>query len=112
MSERTGVPYAIMPHGSALEYAVKPDKRFHAYATSAFSGAGHIFVHGEEMRSRVATILPDVTDLNDKFSVLPLGVHTAQFAPVPRERRREKMGRFWNAIADLPRGRVPCRPAS
>ena len=62
VSERTGVPYAIMPHGSALEYAVKPDKRFHAYATSAFS--------------------------------------------------REKMGRFWNAIADLPRGRVPCRPAS
>ena len=81
VSDRTGVPYAIMPHGSALEYAVKPDKRFHAYATSAFSDAGHIFVHGEEMRSRVATILPGVTDLNEKFSVLPLGVHTAQFAP-------------------------------
>ena len=79
--ERTGVPYAIMPHGSALEYAVKPDARFLTYATSAFSDAGHIFVHGEEMRSRVATILPGVTDLDDKFSVLPLGVHTAQFAP-------------------------------
>ena len=107
VSERTGVPYAIMPHGSALEYAVKPDPRFHAYATSAFSDAGHIFVHGEEMRSRVATILPEVTDLDSKFSVLPLGVHTAQFAPVPRERRREKMGRFWNAISALPRGRRP-----
>ena len=105
VSERTGVPYAIMPHGSALEYAVKPDPRFHAYATSAFSDAGHIFVHGEEMRHRVATILPGVTDLDAKFSVLPLGVHTAQFAPVPRERRREKMGRLWNALAELPRGR-------
>jgi glycosyltransferase involved in cell wall biosynthesis len=102
---RTGVPYAIMPHGSALEYAVKPDRRFHAYATSAFSDAGHIFVHGEEMRARVATILPDVTDLDAKFSVLPLGVHTAQFAPVPRERRREKMARFWRALSELPRGR-------
>ena len=107
VSERTGVPYAIMPHGSALEYAVKPDPRFYAYATSAFSDAGHIFVHGEEMRSRVATILPEVTDLDSKFSVLPLGVHTAQFAPVPRERRREKMGRFWNALSSLPRGRRP-----
>jgi len=107
VSERTGVPYAIMPHGSALEYAVKPDARFRAYATSAFSDAGHIFVHGEEMRSRVATILPEVTDLDSKFSVLPLGVHTAQFAPVPRERRREKMGRFWSALSSLPRGRRP-----
>ena len=107
VSMRTGVPFAIMPHGSALEYAVKPDARFRAYATSAFSDAGHIFVIGEEIRNRVATMLPDVTDLNEKFSVLPLGVHTADFAPVPRERRREKMGRFWNAISDLPRGRRP-----
>ncbi|MEP6990161.1 MAG: glycosyltransferase [bacterium] len=105
VSARTGVPYAIMPHGSALEYAVKPDARFHAYATSAFTDARHIFVLGEEMRSRVATILPGVTDLDTKFSMLPLGVHTAQFAPVPRERRREKMGRLWNALSPLPRGR-------
>ena len=105
VSHRSGVPFAIMPHGSALEYAVKPDKRFHAYATSAFSDAGHIFALGEEIRSRVKTMLPDVADLDAKFSILPLGVHTAQFVPVPRERRREKMGRFWNAITSLPRGR-------
>ena len=107
VSARTGVPYAIMPHGSALEYAVKPDARFHAYATSAFSDAGHIFVIGEEMRTRVATILPGVADLDGKFSMLPLGVHTAQFDPVPRERRREKMGRLWNALSTMPRGRRP-----
>ena len=106
VSEATGVPYAVMPHGSALEYAVKPDPRFKTYATSAFTDAGHVFVLGEEIRQRVATILPDVTDLNDKFSVLPLGVHTAEFSPVPRERRREKMGRLWNALAPLKRGRA------
>jgi glycosyltransferase involved in cell wall biosynthesis len=32
-------------------------------------------------------------------------VHTAQFEPVPRERRREKMGRLFVQLADLPRGR-------
>ncbi len=105
VSQRTGVPFAVMPHGSALEYAVKPDARFKAYATSAFSDASHIFVIGEEMRTRVPATLPDVPGLEEKFSVLPLGVHTAQFAPVPRERRREKMGQFWNAISSLPRGR-------
>ena len=106
-SADTGVPYAVMPHGSALEYAVKPDPRFKRLATSAFNDAGHVFVHGEEMRNRVATILPDVTDLQEKFSVLPLGVHTAQFESVPRERRREKMGRLFLELTDLPRGRRP-----
>ena len=103
----TGVPYAVMPHGSALEYAVKPDPRFKRLATSALSDAGHVFVHGEEMRNRVKTILPDVHDLDEKFSVLPLGVHTAQFEPVPRERRREKMGRLFVELQQLPRGRRP-----
>jgi glycosyltransferase involved in cell wall biosynthesis len=107
VSAATGVPYAIMPHGSALEYAVKPDPRFRRLATSAFSDAGHVFVHGEEMRQRVLTALPDVRDIERKFSVLPLGVHTAQFEPVPRERRREKMGRLFVELEKLPRGRRP-----
>ena len=107
VSAETGVPYAIMEHGSGLEYACKPDIRLRRMATSAFNDAGHLFVHGEEMRKRIAAVLPDVRDLNEKFSVLPLGVHTAQFEPVPRERRREKMGRLFVALSDLPRGRRP-----
>jgi glycosyltransferase involved in cell wall biosynthesis len=107
VSAETGVPYAIMEHGSGLEYACKPDARLRRMATSAFTDAGHLFVHGEEMRNRIATVLPDVPDLNEKFSVLPLGVHTAQFEPVPRERRREKMGRLFVELAGLPRGRRP-----
>lgn len=103
----TGVPYAGMPHGSELEYAIKPDPRFKRLATSAFTDAGHVFVHGEEMRQRVLTALPDVPDISRKFSVLPLGVHTAQFEPVPRERRREKMGRLFVELAPLARGRRP-----
>jgi glycosyltransferase involved in cell wall biosynthesis len=107
VSAETGVPYAIMEHGSGLEYACKPDERLRRMATSAFTDAGHLFVHGEEMRNRIATVLPDVPDLNEKFSVLPLGVHTAQFEPVPRERRREKMGRLFVELSDLKRGRRP-----
>ncbi len=109
VAERTGVPFVVMPHGSALEYAVKPDPRMHAMATSAFSDARVVFVHGEEMQSRVSNILPAVTDLESKFRTLPLGVHTSQFEPVPRERRREKMGRLFVALNDLPRGRRPAQ---
>jgi glycosyltransferase involved in cell wall biosynthesis len=107
VSTETGVPYAVMPHGSALEYAVKKDRRFHALATEAFSAAECIFVHGEEMKRRVETILPDVHDMHRKFRVLPLGVHTWQFEPVPRERRREKIGRLLVSLADKSRGRRP-----
>lgn len=103
----TGVPFAVMPHGSELEYALKKDPRFHAMATDALSDASVIFVHGDEMRSRVETILPGVRDLARKFRTLPLGVHTWRFEPVPRERRREKMGRLFVSLADKPRGRKP-----
>jgi len=107
VSHATGVPYAIMEHGSGLEYAVKPDPRLKRMATSAFTDAGHLFVHGDEMRHRIETMLPDVPHMDEKFSVLPLGVHTAQFEPVPRERRREKMGRLFVELAKLPVGRRP-----
>ena len=107
VSAATGVPYAIMPHGSALEYAVKRDVRFLRLATDAFTRASKIFVHGGEMRARVRTILPDVPDLDSKARTLPLGVHTWQFEPVPRERRREKVGRLLVSLAGKPRGRRP-----
>jgi glycosyltransferase involved in cell wall biosynthesis len=107
VSAETGVPFAVMPHGSALEYAVKKDERFLRLATDAFSAAERIFVHGEEMRRRVETTLPGIVDVERKFSVLPLGVHTWQFEPVPRERRREKIGRLLVSLSGKSRGRRP-----
>ncbi len=107
VSQATGVPYAIMPHGSALEYVLKRDDRFLRMAESAFEGASTIFVHGDEMRSRVKTILHRVPGVGEKATTLPLGVHTWQFEPVPRERRREKVGRLLVSLSGKPRGRRP-----
>ena len=39
VSRETGIPYAVMPHGSDIEYAVKKDDRFKRYASSALSDA-------------------------------------------------------------------------
>ena len=107
VGEATGVPYAIMPHGSDVEYAVKKDPRFLAWARATVAGAGRVFVLGEEIRRRVATVLGDVPGLPGKFSTLPLGVHTWQFEPVPRERRREKIGRLLVSLHHKTRGRRP-----
>ena len=107
VSDATGVPFAVMPHGSELEYALKKDERFLHWAQQALGAAGRVFVHGAEMRQRVQTIVGDVPGLDEKFTTLPLGVHTWQFEPLPRERRREKIGRLLVSLADKPRGRRP-----
>lgn len=107
VSERTGVPYGVMPHGSELEYAIKKDDRFLHMARESLGRARRVFVHGDEMRHRVATTVGEVPGREMHFTTLPLGVHTWQFVPVPRERRREKMGRLLVALHGRPRGRRP-----
>ena len=111
VSAASGIPFGVMPHGSELEYAAKRDPRMNRLATDALNAASRIFVHGAEMRSRVESILPGVQQLAAKAAILPLGVHTWQFEPVPRERRREKVARLLVSVADKPRGRRPAQLA-
>lgn len=102
----TGVPYAIMPHGSAIEYAVKKDERFLRYATDAFTAARRIFMIGAEMRGRVRAVFTDVPDLEAKLTELHLGVDTALFQPIPRATRRENIAGLLQSISAMPRGKT------
>ena len=106
VSQRTGVPYAIMPHGSALEYAVKRDERLHRMAEGAFLGASHVFVHGEEMSSRVLDAIPALNAIVDRFSHLHLGVDITQFEPIAREQRPANIALLAESLAGMPRGRT------
>jgi glycosyltransferase involved in cell wall biosynthesis len=109
VSADTGVPFSIMPHGSALEYAVKRDPRFLRLARGAFAAAGRIFVHGDEMRARVLSMFTDVPGLDARMRDLHLGVDTSQFEPVSRPERRRKIVELREALAGLPRGRSPAQ---
>lgn len=104
-----GVPFSIMPHGSALEYAVKRDERFLRLATEAFTAAGRIFVIGSEMRGRVSSVFTSVPDLDEKMVDLHLGVDTSQFEPVARAERPRKAAQLREALAGLARGRTPAQ---
>jgi len=104
-----GIPFSIMPHGSALEYAVKRDRRFLRLATEAFTAAGRIFVIGDEMRDRIHAVFPAIPGLEAKTVDLHLGVDTSQFEPVPRTERRRKIAQLVEALAGLPRGRTPAQ---
>jgi glycosyltransferase involved in cell wall biosynthesis len=106
VSDSTGAPFAIMPHGSAIEYAVKKDERFLRYATDSFSAAGRIFVIGEEMRQRVRAVFTDVPELESKLTELHLGVDTGLFEPIPRATRRDNIDGLLQSVADIPRGKT------
>ena len=106
VTEETGVPFSIMPHGSGLEYAVKRDVRFHAMAEAAYQRTPKIFVHGDEMRNRVRNALPCVSDLEKKYVDLHLGVDTIQFEPASRGMRRRRIASLTSSVAGMERGRT------
>ncbi len=106
VGEAAGIPFAVMPHGSALEYAVKRDPRFLRMATEAFTAARRVFVIGDEMRERVRATLGGVPGLEEKFSELHLGVDTRQFEPVARAGRRANVAAMGEALAGVPRGKT------
>jgi len=106
VSRETGVPFAIMPHGSGIEYAVKKDKRFARYASSAFADATTVFVIGAEMRQRVHDVFGAVPGIDAKCVELHLGVDTSQFDPVSQARRGEKIASLHAALGGTSRGKT------
>lgn len=103
---RVGIPFTVMPHGSDIEYAVKKDPRFLAYASSALEAASRIFVIGDEMRGRVRKVFAQVPHLEEKLSDLHLGVDTSEFVPVPRAKRRSQIEKLTASLASVPRGKT------
>ena len=105
VSATTGVPFAIMPHGSAIEYVVKKDQRFHALASGAFREAVRIFAIGRDMRRRILDTFPDLPDIEHKLEELDLGVDTGLFEPVARDARRARILKLCDALKTLEPGK-------
>jgi glycosyltransferase involved in cell wall biosynthesis len=103
----TGTPFAIMPHGSAIEYAVKKDERFLKLATSAFSEAKKIFVVGDEMHKRVKSVFPSIPNLDKKMVKLNLGVDTQLFKPISPQMRQKNILTLCEKISNLQKGKKP-----
>jgi glycosyltransferase involved in cell wall biosynthesis len=107
VSAATGVPFAVMPHGSAIEYAVRKDHRFHALAAGALDRAARIFVIGPEMRRRIIDVFPDQIGIESRISDLNLGVDTDAFSLVDREDRGGRIATLSAVLKDLKRGKRP-----
>lgn len=108
VSAWTGVPYVAMPHGSALEYAVKPDERLQRVGADAFDHASRVLVISEEIAQRTERAFGDTADdLGAKLSLLDLGVDTSAFRPIEPAERPANIARVAELLRDLPRGRTP-----
>ncbi|MGI9043311.1 MAG: glycosyltransferase family 4 protein [Gemmatimonadaceae bacterium] len=112
ISRETGIPFAIMPHGSGIEYAVKKDDRFRRYAASALADSRRVFVIGGEMRERVTTVFPELPGIAENFTELHLGVDSSQFEPVERKGRPVNIASLVGSIAGMPRGRSAAQSVS
>jgi glycosyltransferase involved in cell wall biosynthesis len=110
VSLATGVPYAVMPHGSALEYVVRHDTRMQAMATEALDGADRIVVVSDELAGRVHEVLPNIRDFDRKLTRTNVGVNAGEFRLVDRAERRESIGRLGAAIAGMERGKRASQP--
>jgi glycosyltransferase involved in cell wall biosynthesis len=94
-----------MPHGSAIEYAVKKDERFYEYALDTFREAQNIFVIGSEIQQRVSELFSSLPRLKDRMIPLNLGADTELFRPIDRIDRRTKILQLNKALSGIKRGK-------
>jgi len=107
VSAWTGVPYVVMPHGSALEYAVRPDERLQRLAVGAVGNASRVIAISEEVAERARDLLHDLPPLHpDRILLLDLGVDTAGFQPVAREERGASVAHVAELLREVSRGRT------
>ncbi len=102
---KCGTPYVIMPHGSAIEYAVKKDRRFFHFAERSINETAGLFVIGTEIRQRMNTLFPNSPGLDQKMTDLNLGVDTSLFTTEGPEMRGARVQELKNAISGTKRGR-------
>lgn len=107
VSKATAIPFAIMPHGSAIEYVVKQDPRFLRLASEAFAAAQAILFVGPEMKQRLMQEFSSVPGLQDKLRGLNLGVDTNLFKPIRRHLRNESIQNMLQELVGVPRGNAP-----
>ena len=103
---RGGAPFAILPHGSAIEYVVKKEQRSRELAEEAARAAGAIWALNGEMEGRIREVFAGLEGLEAKMGRMPVGTDTSVFQLVAREDRAEAAEAVI-AAAGAERGRTP-----
>jgi glycosyltransferase involved in cell wall biosynthesis len=107
VSAWTAVPYVAMPHGSALEYAIRPDERLRRLGADAFDHASRVLVISDEVAERTQQAFGDTAEhLGEKLVQLDLGVDTSAFQPIAPAQRPASVAKVAELLREVPRGRT------
>ena len=103
----TATPFVVYPHGSAIEYTLRVDRRYVPLVEQALDAATGWITGNGEVRDRILGLYPARRDpWLAKHAIVGVGVDTALFQPVERAQRRQ-------SIAALPRtsfrGKTPAQ---
>ncbi len=102
---RGGAPYAVLPHGSAIEYVVKKEARSREMAENALADAARVFALNGEMEGRIRDVFGSVPGVEAKLGRMPVGTDTSIFELVDRADRPTTVERIATTVANVPRGR-------
>ncbi|MEM7425732.1 MAG: glycosyltransferase family 4 protein [Pseudomonadota bacterium] len=92
---KTGTPFIIFPHGSAIEYTVRKDPRYWARAGHALDACDGIITGNREVLDRLSSLYPDrAKAIESKAQIVGVGVDTSLFTPVSRDHRRQTVSAF------------------
>ena len=100
---RGGAPYAVLPHGSAIEYVVKKEARSRRLAEEALGGAAAVFALNGEMEGRIRDVFG--ADVEAKTARMPVGTDTSVFELVDRADRAATVERIASVVGGVERGR-------
>ncbi len=104
--ERGGAPYAVLPHGSAIEYVVKKEERSRLLAEAALEGAARVFALNGEMEGRIEDVFGEaVSGLEAKMGRMPVGTDTSVFELVDRADRAATVEVIAGVVEGVDRGR-------
>ena len=103
--EAGGAPYAVLPHGSAIEYVVKKEARSRALAETALQGAARVFALNGEMEGRIRDVFGAVPSVEKKVGRMPVGTDTSVFELVARADRSATVERIAETVSGADRGR-------
>lgn len=103
------IPLIIFPHGSAIEYVVKKDRRYHQIAAQALHACDAIITGNKEVKERLITLFPELRSyIEKKTTIVGVGVDTKLFTPVGKNLRPQKLLAFrQSALLDNPSGKSP-----
>lgn len=97
-----GIPFVIYPHGSAIEYTVRPDPRFQLMAREAIERAAGLIIGSHEVKQRLCRLFPELEQhIEARTEIVGVGVDTSLFEPVAREARPQSIERL---VALQPQG--------